>query len=210
MQLFGTRALVRTLLVAAIPLVAGSAAARAQSASASEPLIRIGFGGGVSVPVSDAANALNDGVNGAGFIQLNLLGTDLPALRFAFTYDRYDYKPAIAGTSTNLNTINPGTNQIFGATGGVKIHLVPGQVRPYVTLGVGAFNVRDAINASNGTQSTISSINFGLDAGGGFEARIGRLSAFAEVRVQNVFTQSSGLIKTSAIQTVPVTFGILF
>ena len=87
---------------------------------------------------------------------------------------------------------------------------MPGPVSPYAIAGVGAFNVRDLVNATSGRKTTISNTNFGVDGGGGIELRFGRLSAFVEGRIQNVFTQSSGLIKRSSIQSLPVTFGVLF
>lgn len=198
-----------------IALVANSAPALCQfgggTSGGAEPMVRVGFGGGVTVPVSDAKDALQNGVNGSGFVLVNFLGSGLPALRFAFTYDRFDYKPAVANSSVgSISTSNPGTSQILGGTAGIKIHLVPGPVSPFVMAGLGAFNVRDLVNAANGTQTTLSNTNFGVDGGGGLEAKFGRLSAFAEARIQNVFTQSSGLIKRSSIQSIPVTFGILF
>ena len=58
---------------------------------ADEHMVRVGFGGGVSVPVSDAKDAFKDGVNGTGFVLVHILG-GLPALRFAFSYDRYGIK----------------------------------------------------------------------------------------------------------------------
>jgi hypothetical protein len=193
-------------------LLAQSAPAVGQfGGGSSEPMVRIGFGGGVTVPVSDAKSALKNGVNGAGFVLVNLLGAGLPALRFAFTYDRFDFKPAVAnGAVGSTSTTNPGSSQIFGGTGGVKIHLIPGPVRPFVMAGLGVFNVRDLVNATSGAQTTISNTNFGVDGGAGIELRFGRLTAFAEGRIQNVFTQNSGLARKSSIQSVPVTFGILF
>ena len=176
-----------------------------------EPMVRVGFGGGVTVPVSDAKDALKNGVNGAGFVLVNLFGGTLPALRFAFTYDRFDFKPTVATNTTGTtSTTDPGTSRIIGGTGGIKIHLVPGPIRPFVMAGIGAFNVQDLLNATNGQQISASKTNFGVDGGGGIELKLGRVSAFAEGRIQNVFTQSGGLIKRSSIQSVPVTFGLLF
>jgi opacity protein-like surface antigen len=211
-SMFGTRAIARTGALAMVALLAQSVPALGQFGSGSpEPMVRVGFGGGVTVPVSDAKDALKNGVNGAGFVLVNLLGGGLPALRFAFTYDRFDYKPTVAnGAVGSTSTTNPGSSQIFGGTGGIKIHLVPGPVSPYAMAGVGAFNVRDLVNATSGAQTTISNTDFGVDGGAGIEMRFGRLSAFVEGRIQNVFTQSSGLLKRSSIQSVPVTFGVLF
>jgi hypothetical protein len=114
------------------------------------------------------------------------------------------------GTVGSTSTTNPGSSQIFGGTGGIRIHLVPGPVSPYVTGALGVFNVRDLVNATGGAQTTISNTNFGVDGGGGIELKFGRLSGFVEGRIQNVFTQSSGLLKRGSIQSVPVTFGVLF
>jgi len=211
-SMFGGHAFARTAALAMVALLAQSAPALGQlGGGSSEPMVRVGFGGGVTVPVSSATDALKNGVTGTGFVLVNAFGAGLPALRFAFTYDRFDYKPSVANSSIgSTSTTNPGSSQIFGGTGGIKIHLMPGPVRPFVTAGVGAFNVRDLVNATSGAQRTIDNTNFGVDGGGGIELRFGRLSAFVEGRIQNVFTQSSGLVKRGSIESMPVTFGILF
>ncbi len=206
---FGARAFARA---AAVALVASfTAYVPAAGQSGNEPLIRVGFGGGVSVPVSDASVSFNNGVNGLGYAILNVFGPELPALRFAFTYDRFSFKPAAASSGNGLASItNPGTSQILGGTGGVKIHLTPGSVQPYVIGDIGAFDVRDLVNLTSGPAVSASSLNLGVDGGGGLEMKIGRFSAFVEGRIQNIFTSTSGLISRHSIQSVPVTFGVLF
>ena len=169
-------------------------------------MVRVGFGGGVSVPVSDAKDAFKDGVNGTGFVLVHILG-GLPALRFAFTYDRYKLKQFGTVTPT-AGDDEVGHSQILGGTAGIKLHLLPGPVRPFVMAGLGAFNVKDVIDAAS-TQSA-SKTNFGVDGGGGVEIKLGRLSAFAEAKIQNVYTKNSGVISKSSIQTVPLTFGLMF
>ena len=37
-----------------------------------EHMVRVGFGGGVSVPVSDAKDAFKSGVNGTGFVLVHI------------------------------------------------------------------------------------------------------------------------------------------
>ena len=172
-------------------------------------MVRIGLGGGVSVPVSDAKDAFKDGVNGTGFVQVRILG-GLPALRFAFSYDRYKLKQA-GGITPATGEDEVGHSQILGGTAGIKLHLIPGPIRPFVMAGLGAFNVKDVIDAASTTGSvSASKTNFGVDGGGGVEIKLGRLSAFAEAMIQNVYTKSGGLVSRSSIQTVPVTFGLLF
>ena len=170
-------------------------------------MVRVGFGGGVSVPVSDAKDAFKDGVNGTGFVLVHILG-GLPALRFAFSYDRYKLKQ-VGGLTPASGQDEVGHSQILGGTAGIKLHLLPGPVRPFVMAGLGAFNVQDVINATT-TSQTVSKTNFGVDGGGGVEIKLGRLSAFAEAKIQNVYSKNTGVISRSSIQTVPVTFGLLF
>lgn len=170
-------------------------------------MVRVGFGGGVTVPVSDARDAFKDGVNGTGFVLVHLT-QGLPALRFAFTYDRFNLKSgatSIAGASQS----DAGHSQILGGTAGLKLHLIPGPVRPFIMAGVGAFNVQQLVNAASGSQTT-SDTNFGVDGGAGLEIKLGRLSAFAEGRIQNVYTKNSGLINKNSIQSIPVSFGVMF
>jgi opacity protein-like surface antigen len=196
---------------AAMLAVFASAPAVAQRGSGGidDHMVRVGFGGGVSVPVADAKDAFKDGVNGTGFVLVRILG-GLPALRFAFTYDRYKLKQA-GGITPTSGEDEVGHSQILGGTAGIKLHLIPGPVRPFVMAGLGAFNVKDVIDAASTTGSiSASKTNFGVDGGGGVEIKLGRLSAFAEARIQNVYTKSGGVISRNSIQTVPVTFGLLF
>ncbi len=53
-------------------------------------LVRIGFGGGVSVPTSNAADALKNGVNGQAFLLLDP-GIGFP-FRFNLGYQKFDFK----------------------------------------------------------------------------------------------------------------------
>ena len=169
-------------------------------------MVRVGFGGGVTVPVSDARDAFKDGVNGTGFVLVRL--GPLPALRFAFTYDRFKLKP-VGGVTPAAGEDEAGHSQILGGTAGIKLHLIPGPVRPYVMAGLGAFNVQQLMNVASGSQTT-SATNFGVDGGAGIEVKIGRLAAFAEGRIQNVYTKNTGLVNKTSIQSVPVSFGLVF
>ena len=84
-------------------------------------------------------------------------------------------------------------------------------MRPYITAGVGAFDIKGLTDTSTtaNASSTMSRINFGIDAGAGLAIVIGRVSAFAEGRVQNVYTKDGGFIKSAKqINVIPVTFGL--
>lgn len=169
-------------------------------------MIRVGFGGGVTVPVSDARDAFKNGVNGTGFVLVRL--GPLPALRFAASYDRFDLK-SVATSVAGTGPTDEGHSSILGGTVGLKLHLLPGPVQPYVMAGLGAFNVQQLVNQAN-VSTTTSDTNFGVDGGAGIEIKLGRLAAFAEGRIQNVYTKNGGLINKNSIQSVPVSFGLVF
>lgn len=203
------RAFVRRTCAALGCLAALSSAATAQVGSMGgeeQHMVRVGFGGGVTVPVSDAKDAFKNGVNGTGFVLVRL--GPLPALRVALSYDRFDLK-SLATSVAGAGPTDEGHSSILGGTVGLRLHLVPGPVRPYVMAGLGAFNVQQLVNQAN-VSTTTSDTNFGVDGGAGVEIKIGRLAAFAEGRIQNVYTKNGGLINKNSIQSVPVSFGIVF
>jgi opacity protein-like surface antigen len=172
------------------------------SAAAQRPdhtLIRVGFGGGFSVPTSNAGDVLDNGFNGQAYLLIDP-GVGMP-FRFNIGYQKFDFKDSFAGPASE--------STILSGIGGLTLDLVPiGPVWPYLTAGVGAFNVKRTIDGiSNG--SSESNTRFGIDVGAGLKLAIGRLDAFIEGRVQNVYTDE-GVIESNSIRSIPVTFGILF
>lgn len=172
--------------------------------SADQHLVRIGFAGGVVVPTADARNALKNGVQGQGFLLINLGGFPL---RLNLGYQHFNLAQSLASSQTG--TVN-GTSSIVGGGAGTEIDLLHGPVRPYLLAGLGGFNVNSIANSASGSTSTsMSQFSFGIDGGAGLAVRLGRLSAFVEGRVQNVYS-NKGVINARSIQSVPVSFGILF
>jgi hypothetical protein len=168
-------------------------------------LVRIGFGGGVSVPTNDVKSALDNGINGQAYL---LIDTGiLPAFRFNLGYQKFDFKEAILGGGATS-----GQSTILSGIGGMTVDLFRfGPVRPYVTAGLGAFHIKDDLDAGTTTPdgTTSSTTRFGIDGGAGLALRLGRLEGFIEARLQNVYTEA-GLIDTRTITAIPVTFGVLF
>ncbi len=196
-----------TAAAIALPLLAGTSAIRAQQplTDDGQHLVRIGAAGGVVVPTAGTRAALKSGVHAQAFLLVNLL-RGVP-LRFNLGYQKFDLKQALngAGTGTLPDT---GNTQILAGVAGTQIDLLHGTVRPYITLGLGGFDVRSLMNAAAGP-STVSQMKFGVDGGAGLAIRIGRLDAFVEGHLQNVYTDR-GLIAAKSIQAVPVSFGVLF
>ena len=188
----------RTIYLVAVGLALG---ATALPLSAQGRMVQFGFGGGMSVPTSNAKEAFENGVHGRGFMLVNLPG--LPALRFDLSGTKFDWKEAVVGGPTA-----EGQSQVLAGLANISVNLLKGPIRPYVMAGVGAFNIRNELESS-GTTETSSQTRFGIDGGVGLAIKIKRLEMFVEGRVQNVYTER-GVIDTKSIQTVPVTFGIVF
>ena len=167
-----------------------------------KPLVQVGFGGGMSVPTSNAKEAFENGVHGRGFMLLNIPG--LPSFRFDLSATKFDWKEAVLGAPTMQ-----GESQVLAGLANLSIDLFKGPIRPYVMAGVGAFHIRNELQAEGESDETNSQTRFGIDGGAGLAIRIKRLEMFVEGRVQNVYTER-GVIDTKSIQTVPVTFGIIF
>ena len=166
--------------------------------SPEQHLVRMGFAGGVVVPTADARNALRNGVQGQGFLLINLGGFPL---RLNLGYQHFNL-------AQSLTTSGTGTSTILGGGAGTQIDLLRGPVRPYLLAGLGGFNVNSVANGTSGSMST-SQFSFGIDGGAGLAVSLGRLSAFVEGRVQNVYSDR-GVINAKSIRSVPVSFGILF
>jgi hypothetical protein len=176
--------------------------------------VSIGLAGGFTVPTGNATAPIKTGFNGQGYVLIHLL-PGLPVLRFNIGYSRSSFSgPADGATSFSPNPFGT-TREVLSGVGGLTFNLFHlGPVTPYLTAGVGAFDIRtSADTGTTGTGSTTgttqSMLDFGIDGGAGLALRMGRVSAFAEGRVQNVYTKGGGLIKgAKQIQAVPVSFGI--
>jgi hypothetical protein len=181
--------------------------ATATSAHAQQHKLRIGFGGGMSVPVSDAGDAYKSGFNGKGFLLVNLGG--LPSFRIDLGYQKFDYKQEfqnpLGSDATNA------TSQILSGVAGIHLDLIRvGPVRPYLLAGLGAFNVRSSLDSLGNDTGTVSQTRFGIDGGAGVAFTLGKsVDAFVEAKIQNIYTDQ-GAIDTKSIRVIPITFGIMF
>jgi len=199
---------------------AGTASAQIPQTPAPQPqshehAIRVGLGGGMSVPVSDAGNALKTGVHGQGFLLVNLgrllhVGA-LPTVRLNFGYQRFDYKDQFTGGQTgSAEALQNAESKILSGVAGLQLDLLHGPVRPYLLAGLGAYRIQSNVDSTGAsTDVSTSSMKFGVDGGAGLAFTLGRIDAYVEGRVQNVYSEQ-GFIDTKSIQVIPVSFGIVF
>ena len=186
--------------------------AAAASASVSTRPVRFGFGGGVVVPREGAsARSLKQGAHGQGFVVFQLPG-GLPALRANVDFARMRLQPGSVPPVTPLPGTTPPTQEetvrsMLAGVASLKFDLLRGPVRPYVLAGVGGFRFQD--EQQNGlTDDSRTQVDFGVEGGAGLSIRLGPIDAFAETRLQNVYTRRKGLIDTRSVRAFPVTFGI--
>ena len=201
-----TQRLARIALVM-IAILSLSSLAHAQMNGAemgSNRLVSIGIGGGVSVPVSDAADAFKNGFNGQGFVRFNLHQLPIQP-RLDFTFSKFDVK------DVHLQTPGAsGTGQIFAGIANVQFALThSGPVRPYVVAGIGAYNTKTDISGVPNVSGS-SSTDFGINAGVGTLFKLGSMvHGYVEGRIDNVYS-NKGMINADQVQVIPVTFGIVF
>lgn len=170
----------------------------------SNRLVSIGIGGGVSVPVSDAKDAFDNGFNGQGFVRFNLHQLPIQP-RLDFTFSKFDVKDVQLQTPGSS-----GTGQIFAGIANVQFALThSGPVRPYIVGGIGAYNTKTDINGVPNVSGT-SSTDFGINAGVGTLFKLGSMvHGYVEGRIDNVYS-NKGMIDADQVQVIPVTFGIVF
>ena len=191
------KTILRSMAVLAV-LVSIPVAASAQVGLAKR-LVTVGVGGGMSVPVSDAGDAFNNGFNVQGFARLNV--PKLPVMpRFDLNFSRLAIDESQVGI--------PGTQQILSGLANLQFSVLPlGPVRPYVVAGLGAYNLKTETEGV--TPTSESKTHFGINGGAGVALQLGMINGFIEGRVDNVYTEE-GAIDAQQVQFIPVTFGLTF
>jgi len=134
--------------------VALSLVVMSTAASAMERPFKIGFGGGVSVPVSDAKSAFDNGFHGKAMLQWKTPAFPL-ALGASLGYEQFSLNSLAAGVT--------GTGKILSALGNVSYGFPVGPVKPYLIAGLGAYNMKSSVMGVSGDSQT----KFGIDGGAG-------------------------------------------
>jgi opacity protein-like surface antigen len=196
-----SRALITAVILGA--LCASPATAQRMYGGASQRMIQLGIGGGLSVPVGDAKDALENGYHLRGLVKVRPPGFPL-GLRAALGYQKFDLSRVPTGSEGTGNMLSGLAGLIYG------FHVGP--VEPYVTASLGAFRMESKID-STGTETKADETKFGIDAGVGVEFKISRITGFIEGRLENVYTDQGfdrSLLEKNSTRIIPVTFGLMF
>jgi hypothetical protein len=207
-------------MLAAAAVAIAPSVARAQFTSATSTThhwLAVGLGFGDIIPTGNATQNYSGSFQGQAYVVINL--GILPELRFNLGYQRLNFSQQLLSQLGYPTSGASGYNSVLAGIAGTRIDLIRGPVRPYLTLGVGAFSFKTNID-SGGTSSSktgttatsnpYSSLKFGLDGGAGLAVHFGRFEAFGEGRIQNVYTNKGFITSAKSIQAVPVTFGFLY
>jgi opacity protein-like surface antigen len=197
----------RLVLCAALVAVASIAPLASAQVPGVGRMVHFGVGGGVSVPVSDAKDAFKSGGHVKGWVSFKP-----PALPFgirgALGYEKMDLKSV---ATTYAGTAPTGTGTVISGLGDVTFGFPIGPIKPYILAGLGAFNLK----ADDGSGTSTSKTQFGINGGVGLELHLGQISAFVEGRMENIYTDQGlsaalGSAEKFKTQIIPVTFGISY
>jgi hypothetical protein len=165
-------------------------------------ILSLGLGGGTVFPTGNGSSGVPKGTNVQGYALVQLPG--FLTLRFNIGYQKFTLNNAIQGAPD----YNGSTQELLNGVGGIQIKLLPGPVQPYLVAGLGAYKYTVNSDTTAGAPNT-SSLNFGINGGGGLAVHFGRFSGFAEGIITNVYTNTGGFVKSAKnIAYVPVTFGL--
>jgi hypothetical protein len=205
-----TRSLAALTLGLPFAIAAAPIAAHAQGSS--HYWVGLGVGGGAVIPTGNGTSTIQSGWQGQGYVVINL--GILPSLRFNLGYQRFNFKDEVLN-SLGIPSATSAYNNVLNAGAGIKLDLLHTPIRPYLTAGVGVFNFKTVVDtgqastSNTGSVTGASSTKFGIDGGAGLALEIGRFEAFAEGKVQNVFTDHGFLTSAKQITAVPVSVGLL-
>jgi opacity protein-like surface antigen len=204
------RVLATVLFTALAALAAGPVAA--QNLVPSGRLVSFGLGGGVTVPVDDAKHAFENGVNGHGFVRLNLPLVPIQP-RVDFSFQKMDIKdvsfvnPALGAGGT----YSEGEQRILTGLAQAQLSLIKaGPIQPYLVVGVGFANLNTKLEGdpANGNISD-NTTKLAINGGAGVNFKLGPIAGFVEGRLDNIVNDGE-LVDFESVKVVPVSVGLVF
>ena len=211
-----TRSPLRPAAMAGLVLLLGLAAAGPATAqgglTASDRIVSFGLGGGVTLPVDDAKNAFDNGINGHGFVRFNLPLLPIQP-RLDFSFQKMDIKDVsfVNPTLGAGGTYTEGEQRILAALAQAQLSLIKaGPIQPYVVVGVGFANMNTKLEGDPSTGNiSDDTTKLAVNGGGGVNLKLGPISGFIEGRLDNIVNDGE-LVDFKSVKLVPVSFGLVF
>lgn len=193
-------------------LLAFAAPAAAQDLTPSTRIVSFGLGGGVTLPVDDAKRAFDNGINGHGFVRLNLPMVPIQP-RLDFSFQKMDIKDVsfVDPTLAAGGTYAEGEQRILSGLAQAQLSLLKvGPIQPYLVVGVGFANMNTKLEGDPGTENTSdNTTKLAVNGGGGVNLKLGPVSGFVEGRLDNIVNDGE-LVDFKSVKIVPISFGLVF
>lgn len=187
---------IRSLVVAvaAVTLSAGTASVHAQAATASPASapIRLGLGGGFTLPVGDIGDLTNGGINLAAS-----LAWDPARLPVGFDVEGTYHNFAPKETADR-------NSRVLAVTGGIRIPIAGTLGEPYVMAGVGYYNTQGPA-----TGATDAERDIGGYGGVGIRFRTQRLQVHLRAAFHEIIAEKDGEGRSRSRELIPITFTIV-
>ena len=181
-------------LLTGLTLVASPAALQAQAPAPTAAIapVRLGLGGGVTLPVGDVADLTSGGVN----LQASLaydprtfpLGFDVEA-----TYHHFAPKEPRARNS-----------HIMSVTGGFRIPIAGTLGEPYLMAGIGYYNTQGPA-----TGATDAERDFGGYGGIGIRFRTRTMQMHLRAGFHEIIAEKDGAGRSRSRELIPITFTVV-
>jgi opacity protein-like surface antigen len=206
----------RSLQAAAVLVGVVGTAAGAQGSTRPLQLV---VAGGAAVPTGGFKDYHDLGVQADVGVLINVFGRSL-RLRPQVTYARFKLKDALQ-YQTALQTLAGGAvvardvvagygseqlSRLLGGFANIEIPLGPEGFQPFLLGGVGAVDVQ---TDANSTGSRVSFNKASFNVGAGVRFKLGAIAGVLEARLNDV-PSNDAKAYFKGVQTIPVTFGLVF
>lgn len=183
-----------TMVVAALALSAVPMISNAQSpvGGAVTAPVRLGLGGGFTLPVGDIADLTNGGVNLAASLSWD------PA-RFPVAFD-------VEGTYHNFASKDQSqrNSHIMAVTGGIRIPIAGTLGEPYLMGGIGYYNTQGPT-----TGATDAERDLGGYGGVGIRFKTRNLQMHVRAAFHEIIAEKDRLGRSRSRELIPITFTIV-
>ena len=183
-----------TTIVAALALFAAPSVGQAQSASASRAVapVRLGLGGGFTMPVGDIADLTYGGINLAASLAYDParfpVGFDVEA-----TYHNFTPKDKAARNS-----------HVMAITGGIRIPIAGTLGEPYLMAGIGYYNTQGPA-----TGATDAERDLGGYGGVGIRFRTQKMQVHMRAGFHEIIAERDGAGRSRSRELIPISFTVV-